>query len=152
LTAVYTQTGELISSVDYRQNLFQPLQTDWADQTIVYESPRLGDTALSMQFRDVEFGDPVLVASCWIEFGEVIDPTAVTDNAPNYQYFCGNYLPEYITGVRAWLNVNPVSVATVGSNLEMSSMGPCRVSITGDLFAIKTVASGVSPYISTIIP
>jgi len=52
LSMVYTQTGELISSVDYRFNQFNSFPTDWADQTIVYQSPRLGDTALSMQFRN----------------------------------------------------------------------------------------------------
>lgn len=154
LVVADTQTGEILGQVDFRDAPFQTFPNNWASQTITYNSQQSGseDSWLYSQFRDVTYGDPVLASSGWLSLGETIDPLATSSGAQNYLYFCGNYLPEYINSVRAWVNIRSVSVATVGSNVEMSSMGPGRVSVTGNLYAKQPTSGATSPYVSNIIP
>lgn len=151
---VNTRSGALIGTTDFQYNQFQSADTDWATQTIAYAAsdPGSTDSWFNSQFRNVPIGDPVLVASLWSCFGEIIDPTATTDGVPNYQYFCGNYLPEYIAGVRAWVNIGATSFTNDSTNITMFAMQPGRAAESTDRYAKELTSAGTSPYISTIIP
>lgn len=145
------QTGEQLSVTDWRYLAFQGYPSDYTNYTWTWNNgtPSSGNARFEYyldkangNFDQTDF----LTGAHWVTQGQLIDPTATVSDVKLSNYFVGQYFPETVNGVRAWANWTPVASTTSGSNQQLTTLLPGRISQTSDIIVERPTADLTSPY------